>query len=591
MYLEYFGLREPPFSITPDPRYVFLSERHRDALAHLLYGIGKGGSGGFVQLTGEVGTGKTTLCRLLLEQLPANTRAALVLNPGLSPVGLLETVCEELKLPIEGRRNSLKGLIDTLNTFLLEAYAQGLRVVLIVDEAQNLNTRTLEQVRLLTNLETSTQKLLQIILLGQPELREILDQPELRQLAQRITARYHLTPLNMAETEAYVRHRMKVAGCSRIPFTRLGLKALYRRSGGVPRLLNIIADRALTAAYARERDVIGEWLVDRAADETLPDAHISFTWTGLKALYRRSGSILRLLNTIAEYALMAADRRERDAIDERLADYDVAEMLHGHARYQMRRYAMAALILLAIAGGIYWAREYRQVPADADAAAVTPAAAVAQPADAEAARLRAHLAGTSQTELTAFTQLLSRWQVDAERVSAHDAARCPASVVPGIACLRGHATLDQLIHFDRPLILRLGTAEHPAYALLQGVGKRKVRLDLDDRRYELARESLSKLWNGDFIVLWRLPSGVSANLKRGDSGAGVDWIANRLATFDGGAVAKDRANNTFDAALEERMRKLQQAYGIKPDGAIGPETLFALSALDDSGPRLSRAVE
>jgi len=225
MYLEYYGLREPPFSITPDPRYVFLSERHRDALAHLLYGIGKGGSGGFVQLTGEVGTGKTTLCRLLLEQLPENTRVALVLNPKLSPVELVESVCEELKLDISGRRGSHKALTDILNAFLLDAYAQGLRVVLIVDEAQNLSTESLEQVRLLTNLETPTQKLLQIILLGQPELRDILARPELRQLAQRITARYHLTPLDAGETEAYARHRLAVAGCARIPFSRLGLRA------------------------------------------------------------------------------------------------------------------------------------------------------------------------------------------------------------------------------------------------------------------------------------------------------------------------------------------------------------------------------
>src|SRR5258707_6187758 len=195
MYLEYYGLKEPPFYITPDPRYVFLSERHRDALAHLLYGAGKGGSGGFVQLTGEVGTGMTTLCRLLLEQSPENTRVALVLNPKLSPVELLETICEELKLDVDNKRGSLKGLVDTLNIYLLDAYAQGLRVVLIADEAQNLSTEALEQVRLLTNLETPTQKLLQIILLGQPELRDKLDDPELRQLAQRITARYHLTPL------------------------------------------------------------------------------------------------------------------------------------------------------------------------------------------------------------------------------------------------------------------------------------------------------------------------------------------------------------------------------------------------------------
>ncbi len=532
MYLEYFGLREPPFSITPDPRYVFLSERHRDALAHLLYGIGKGGSGGFVQLTGEVGTGKTTLCRLLLEQLPEDTRVALVLNPKLSPVELVETVCEEVKLYIEGRRGSLKALTDTLNAFLLDSYAQGLRVVLIVDEAQNLSTESLEQVRLLTNLETPTQKLLQIILLGQPELREMLDRPELRQLSQRITARYHLMPLDALETETYVRHRMAVAGCARVPFSRLGLKALYHRSGGVPRLINIIADRALMAGFAREQDSLGERLVNRAADETLP----------------------------------------------------------GHALYWLRRYgwwataATLVLVAAAIAAGLHGYRPAKP--------AVTPAVAVIvpPPVDAEARRLEARLAQTPETELTAFTQLLARWQVDPDAVSVHAATRCPALVAPGIACLRGHAVLDQLLRFDRPLILLLGGSTHPAYALLQGAGKRHVRLDLAGDRYELERASLAKVWNGDFIVLWRLPAEVTASLQIGDTGAGVAWATDRVATFDNGAQANGKSA-TFDAALATRVRALQQAYGIKADGIIGPETLFALSALDDAGPHLARTVE
>ena len=530
MYLEYYGLREPPFSITPDPRYVFLSERHRDALAHLLYGIGKGGSGGFVQLTGEVGTGKTTLCRLLLEQLPENTRVALLLNPKLSPVELVEAVCEELKLDISGKRGSLKALTDTLNAFLLDAYAQGLRVVLIVDEAQNLSTESLEQVRLLTNLETPTQKLLQIILLGQPELRGMLDRPELRQLAQRITARYHLTPLDAAECEAYVRHRMAVAGCARIPFSRLGLKALFQRAGGIPRLVNIIADRALMAGYAREQESLGERLVNRAADETLP----------------------------------------------------------GTARYWIHRYGrwgLAAAVLLALGAGVFGWRALRD-----RAAAVVPAPvqAAAPAVDAEAQRLRERLAEAPETELTAFTQLLARWQVDADAVSVREASRCPPLVAAGIACLRGQATLEQLARFDRPLILLLGPAEAPAYAMLQGVGKRHVRLDMAGTRYELQRASLPEVWHGGFVVLWRLPPDVPANLQRGASGAGVDWAVARLDAFDDkGHVA----GQVFDAAMETRVRALQQAYGIKSDGIIGPETLFALSALDDAGPHLARTVE
>ena len=534
MYLEYYGLREPPFSITPDPRYVFLSERHRDALAHLLYGIGKGGSGGFVQLTGEVGTGKTTLCRLLLEQLPENTRVALVLNPKLSPVELVESVCEELKLDISGRRGSLKGLTDTLNAYLLDAYAQGLRVVLIVDEAQNLSIDSLEQVRLLTNLETPTQKLLQIILLGQPELRDVLARPELRQLAQRITARYHLTPLDSGETEAYVRHRLAVAGCSRIPFSRLGVKALYQRSGGVPRLINIIADRSLMAGYAREQDSIGERIVDRAADEALP----------------------------------------------------------GHARYWMRRYgrwAAAAALVLAVAGGfLFW----RAPRSDAPAAALPPAPVVTQPApgDTMLARINERLEKGADTELDAFSQLLARWQVDADSVSVRDASRCPAVIVAGINCLRGRATLEQLARFDRPLILVLHQGDHQAHALLQGVGANHVRLDIGGERYELARASLSNFWNGEFVAVWHLPADIpAASLKRGDAGTGVAWIKAHLAALDGGAAETGPA--FFDADLEERVRKLQIAYGIKADGIVGPETLFALSALDDSGPRLARTVQ
>jgi general secretion pathway protein A len=275
MYLEHYGLSEPPFSITPDPRFVFLSERHRDALAHLLFGITQGGGGGFVQLTGEVGTGKTTLCRLLLEQVAqmedsAPTRVALVLNPRLTPIELLETVCEELHIDLDGRRGSAKALVDALNAYLLDAYAQGLRVVLVIDEAQNLSVEALEQVRLLTNLETPTQKLLQIVLLAQPELRRMLAREDLRQLAQRITARFHLTPLDAAETGEYLRHRYRIAGGTRFPFDASAVKRIHAHAGGVPRLVNVIAERSLLAGYAHDVPMLDARWVDRAAAEVLP---------------------------------------------------------------------------------------------------------------------------------------------------------------------------------------------------------------------------------------------------------------------------------------------------------------------------------
>jgi general secretion pathway protein A len=268
MYYQYFGLDGPPFSITPDPKFVYFSERHQEALAHLLYGVGRGGGGGFVQLTGEAGTGKTTLCRLLLEEVPETVHPALILNPVLGPRELVATVCEELGIDYP-RRATRKALLDLLNRRLLDIHAEGGRAVLVVDEAQNLSPQALEQIRLLTNLETESAKLLQIVLIGQPELRRILDQQGLRQIAQRITARYHLMPLAAHETAAYVWHRLAVAGAARNPFTPRGMAELHRRSGGIPRLINIIADRALLAAYTDNRERAGSRTVRQAAAEVM----------------------------------------------------------------------------------------------------------------------------------------------------------------------------------------------------------------------------------------------------------------------------------------------------------------------------------
>ena len=251
MYTSFFGLSEKPFAITPDPRYLYLSERHAEALAHLLYGINE--AGGFIQLTGEVGTGKTTIVRTLLSRVPHHADVAVILNPRITPVEFLLTICEELGLGLnEADRDSVKQMVDALNRRLLSAHADGRRVIVIVDEAQNLSAEVLEQVRLLTNLETATQKLLQIILIGQPELRELLDRNELRQLAQRITGRYHLKPLSREETQRYVRHRLRVAGASGEIFTPAALREVHRVSSGIPRVINVCCDRALLGAYTQE---------------------------------------------------------------------------------------------------------------------------------------------------------------------------------------------------------------------------------------------------------------------------------------------------------------------------------------------------
>jgi general secretion pathway protein A len=393
--------------------------------------------------------------------------------------------------------------------------------------------------------------LLQIILLGQPELRDKLNDPELRQLAQRITARYHLTPLDRDETEAYVRHRLAVAGALRSPFSRLGLRALYKRSGGVPRLINIIGDRALMAGYAREQSSLGERLVDRAADETLP----------------------------------------------------------GTTRYRLRHYgpwAAAACAVIALGAAAYFFQQQKPQPA---VAAATPAAppsaaagtAPAAPATAASAvpvkpqeniaekKITALAESSADSELTAWTQLLARWQVTSAETTVRDAARCRSVLFPGMNCLRGHGTIAQLARFDRPLILTLKWENATAFALLQGVNSDQVQLNLAGESFHIGKDDLAGIWDGEFVALWRLPDEVPARLHSGDAGPGVAWVKAQLARMDAGAG--DSGPAFFDDALAERVRKLQNAYGIKPDGIVGPETLFALSALDPSGPHLMRSVQ
>jgi general secretion pathway protein A len=271
MYTSFFGLRQEPFSIAPDPRYLFMSERHREALAHLLYGVR--GGGGFVLLTGEIGAGKTTVCRCFLEQVPKRCNVAYIFNPKLTVTELLKTVCEEFRIPhsqasTQENAETVKDYIDPINEFLLRTHAVGQNNVLIIDEAQNLSPDVLEQLRLLTNLETNERKLLQIILIGQPELRGMLARPELEQLAQRVIARYHLQALSPRETLVYIRHRLGVAGLQgALPFDRQAAQQVHRLARGVPRRINLLCDRALLGAYASGRRRVDRDTVNKAAAE------------------------------------------------------------------------------------------------------------------------------------------------------------------------------------------------------------------------------------------------------------------------------------------------------------------------------------
>lgn len=541
MYLEFYGLKEPPFSITPDPRFVYLSERHRDALAHLLYGIGQGGSGGFVQLTGEVGTGKTTLSRLLLEQLPEDTTVALVLNPRLSPIELVESICEELHCDLSGRRGSLKSLVDALNAYLLEAYAARKRVVVIIDEAQELSRASLEQVRLLTNLETPSQKLLQIVLLGQPELRELLERPELRQLAQRVTARYHLMPLDETETDAYLRHRLAVAGCRRFPFTKLAVRRIHERAGGVPRLINVIADRALLAGFARDQAQIGERLVERAAGETL-------------------GTRIKQLTPSPALA--------------------VAVVV----------IALVASLLLRLpkpmpASGAPQPALPVETPA---IAAPAPPARTVQVHAVDGNELALRIADAGPSLLVTWNRLLSLWSLRASRIDAPTASRCPPVLTAGVYCLRGNATLSKLARLGRPVLLHLNGDNNETWALLLGVDALRARLWLGGERIEVDRVPLEHQWDGQFVAIWRAPEFVTLPLKPGDTGPAVDWLRGKVIL---GRVDDLVGPARYDDEMAIAVKRVQALYDLLPDGIVGPETLLALVAEDGEGPQLRTRLE
>ncbi len=447
MYLTFYGLAEKPFSITPDPRYLYLGGRHAEALAHLVYGITE--AGGFIQLTGEVGTGKTTVIRSLLAKQPDNTGIALILNPRMNAREFVLTLCAELGIPLPDAAGSEKELIDTLNRYLLKAHAQGKRVVLIVDEAQNLTPETLEQVRLLTNLETETQKLLQIILIGQPELRDMLARNDLRQLAQRITGRYHLDPLSRDESFAYVKHRLRIAGATVDIFTSGALAELYRASGGVPRLLNIIGDRALLGGYSEDQHLVTATLVRKAAGEVF-GRRITPAWLPW-TLGAGTAAV------VAGAALLAWSLHDAPAV--------------------------AA------------APPHAAPPVVAAPAAAVPASAVAAPDLATILR-----GAAAVTDLDgAYSRLFALWSA---RYVAGSEDACSQALRQGLECLNLEDGLANLRRFNRPAILPLEDRSGAVHqVIVSGLGVDRARLLIGDARHDVTLKELQEAWRGDCMLL------------------------------------------------------------------------------------------
>jgi general secretion pathway protein A len=543
MYLSFFGLNEKPFAITPDPRYLYLSERHAEALAHLLYGINE--SGGFIQLTGEVGTGKTTVVRTLLSRVPHHADVAVILNPRVTPVEFLLTICEELGLGIaDADRDSVKQMVDALNRRLLAAHAEGRRIIVIVDEAQNLSAEVLEQVRLLTNLETPTQKLLQIILIGQPELRELLDRTELRQLAQRITGRYHLEPLSREETLGYVRHRLRVAGAPEEIFTPSALGEVYRLASGIPRVINVTCDRALLGAYTQETRKVTAALVRRAAGEVYGRRFVP-SWLGWLA---------------------------------------------------------AALGLVGIAGAAFggwllWQRQIsplhasRHKPAPVAAqparetavpkpAAVKPSAAVPAPPTAASINdlLAANSAATS--DAAAYRRLLALWGT----AMADDKNPCGQAAKAGLSCLDQRGSWAQVRALNRPAILTL-TDDHGQrhHVVLSALDDKFATLDLGEHNERVALDEVSRDWFGEFTVVWKPKTARPRPLSVGMHGEEVRWLRRSLNALQG-AASDPEHGDVYDEELAIAVQNFQREHRLNVDGVAGVQTQVVLdTALAEPG--------
>ena len=537
MYSSFFGLNEKPFSITPDPRYLFMSERHGEALAHLVYGVTE--SGGFMQLTGEVGTGKTTLVRsLLLNRMPGNANVAVVLNPQITAQEFLLTICEELSIVAPEKIDSIKALTDALNHHLLSAHAAGRRTILIVDEAQNLAPAVLEQVRLLTNLETAKQKLLQIILIGQPELRELLGRNDLRQLAQRITGRYHLEPLTKEETTQYIEHRLRVAGALGEVIDAGAKKEVFRLSGGVPRLVNVICDRALLGAYSQESRVITKRLIRRAA------AEVSGELAGA-ALMPRVAMVAGLIGAAVIIVSIWSATREITSTTEEPQTFAVPTPVLEKPIVIAEKSAPATLAdELSLARGL-------------------------------------------TTNDFALASLFNLWGLTYTSGSEDG---CSQAAAAGLACLYQRGSWNGLRQLDRPAILTVIDANGSSYELvLIAINGDIAELSIGGVTVTHPVHEVMDLWFGDFMMLWRPPSGVAISLSSRSFRPDVVWLRQSLATIDDSYASADVNNGSYDTDLQNIVRQFQRDNRLNVDGLVGQQTLIIINSLlgSSDSPRLT----
>ncbi|WP_445947279.1 ExeA family protein, partial [Shewanella sp.] len=559
MYKAFYGLNDNPFSIAPNPHYLFLSDRHREALAHLTYGLGE--TGGFVLLTGEVGTGKTTVSRCLLRQLPENTDTAFILNPALTELELLATLCDELKISYS-QGPSLKQLTDLISQYLLANHEKGRNTVLIIDEAQHLKAEVLEQLRLLTNLETDTKKLLQVILIGQPELQQLLKRQELRQLAQRITARYHLLPLTTDEIGLYVQHRLQVANRFEPLFTTKAYKYLHKYSGGIPRLINLLCERALMAGYGQSKVPIDHHMVKQAAAEVLGEVE-EFKLPLKPVVIAAAVTLVFASSFYGFYQL---------AISPSVAESQLTD--------------------LSLAGSTAPLAQLQQTPVSEASQQISvqtaPLTNTAEPQNMRAAqeslesRVLNQAISQSQNIDSAYAGLFGLWQ----RQPITGLTPCQAAMEQGLACHQQQGNWNSIAKLNYPAVVYLQDDNlGDFYGVLIEQSDDKLLLQLNEQQLWVTKAWFNRHFSGTFELLWQPSKRVPREISRGAHLSQVQWLENNLAKVAG---RQARLMDSFDAELERQLITFQRQHGLKADGIAGSQTLVQLNLFNSKlGPRLT----
>ncbi len=548
MYTQYFGLKKLPFSISPDPNFLYLSEGHREALAHLTYGLL---NGGFVLLTGDIGTGKTTLLRNLISKDLPNLDIAFILNPKLTVKELLETLCDKLHISYPSIEHpTIKNYIDVLNNKLIESYSEGQNTVIVIDEAQNLSAAVLEQLRLLTNLETDEEKLITIILIGQPELNYSLNKRELRQLNQRITARYHLGPLSKKESDAYIKHRLAIAGGNQQIFTKSSISQIYKFSNGIPRLINILSDRSLLGAYVQRKQQVRRSFVRKAAKEI--SLKQSLVPTGilmaLVSLFCVGFAWVYLSNS-GHHLGQATDPPQkpvsRQAVSNSANEPEI-KILHGVATKKQHK-----LLLNAI--------NHNDKHNDSE-----------------------------MSYYAAYESLFTAWGIQTNPRDSADNL-CGIANSGGLQCLESTGTWNSIKTLNLPAIIEINMENQETFfATILDLSEKYITVDLNGDRLTTTLAEITNYWNGNYLILWQAPPHYQGNLKYGDSHSTVRWLRYQLTGLVPRPIDSNRPTD-FDSELELAVIEFQTLHNLTADGVVRPTTWIQLAnQLNLPGPKLDK---